>query len=322
MICFVTTRSHRYTHKHPVAWSDAPKIEIWSYDRLLTARRLPTATWVFCDFDRLGFWELELAARVWRILKEAGLRVLNDPALARQRYALLRRLNRSGINSFNVWHVDTDERPEADAFPVFIRTDAAHRGVIGGLIPNRAELERRIGDALSEGFPRRDLIIVQYAAEPIAGGLFRKLAVFKVGDRTVPALCVHQDHWCVQTGTRGIATPELYREEQDIIERNPYGDLLLKVFAAAEIDYGRADFSFPRGGLAVYEINTNPAIGAPAAHPSQVRVDSYALWRTKYVTALANIDTAARRQSIRIDGDLFATQRRRDFPITRPHWIP
>jgi len=322
MICFVMVRAHRYTHKRLAGWSDAPKIQIWSYDRLLVARRLPTATWVFTDFDRLDFWELELAAGIWRKLKEAGLRVLNDPARVRQRFALLRQLKLRGVNRFGVWHVDTDERPAADAFPVFLRSDAAHRGAIGGLIADSAELDRRIGEAMEAGYPRRDLIIVEYAAEPITANLFRKLAVFRIADRTVPALCVHQEDWRVQSGTQGVATAELYQEEHDIVERNPYGDLVMPAFAAGEIDYGRADFSFPRGELAVYEINTNPAIAAPKLHPSKVRMDAYELWRKKYLAALAEVDSPAGGRAVEITGEPFATQRRRDFPIVRSHWTP
>ena len=36
------------------------------------ARFLPRATWIFTDFDRLSFWELELAARVYRNLIGSG----------------------------------------------------------------------------------------------------------------------------------------------------------------------------------------------------------------------------------------------------------
>ena len=42
---------------------------------------------------------------------------------------------------------------------------------------------------------------------------------------------------------------------------NPYAERLRPAFEAAGIDYGRADFGFRDGRLAVYEINTNPSIG-------------------------------------------------------------
>jgi hypothetical protein len=322
MICLVTTRSHRYTHKRLLQW-DGPNFAIWSYDRVLSARSLPAATWIFTDFDRLGFWELELAARLWRQLKAAGLRVLNDPARVLQRFPLLRALKRAGMSCFDVWQVESDERPDATAFPVFLRNDAAHRGPIGDLIGDPAALDERIAEALAAGYPRRDLIIVQYAAEPVLPGLFRKMSAFKIGDRMVPALCVHEADWRTKQGTVGIATPALYEEERDIVVDNRYGERLAPAFALAEIDYGRADFALPHGQLAVYEINSNPAIsGSRADHPSQFRREAFELWRKQYLSALAEIDTPVGAAAIRIVGDPFDKQRRRDWPVVRSRWMP
>lgn len=320
MICFVTTRAHRYTHKRVGRWSGAPKVEVWSYDQVFAARALPWATWIFCDFDRLGFWDLELAARLWRILRDAGMRVLNDPARARLRFALLRKLAETGIGCFGVWRAEDTDRPRPEQFPVFLRNEAAHRGVLSDLIADPTALDLEIERAVETGYPRRDLMIVQYAAEPVSGGLFRKLSVYKIGPGTVPALCVHQDDWCVKAGTRGIASPELYQQEHEIIATNPYGEILSAAFAAGDVDYGRADFAFVRGRLAVYEINTNPAIAGPADHPSRVRTAAYELWRSKYITALAAIDTPDNGQRIAIGGEIFSAQRRRDFPYVRSRW--
>ncbi len=144
-----------------------------------------------------------------------------QPACVLHRYDLLRELNRRGINRFNAWRVSDGAMPEL--FPVFLRTEAAHRGAIGELIDDGEALRQRIQTALDEGYTRRDLLIVEYSAQPVAEGLFRKLAVFRIGKRTVPALAVHEAHWCVRGGTQGIATPALYEEEASIIEQNPYG---------------------------------------------------------------------------------------------------
>ena len=75
-----------------------PVHRIWSYDALFRAKKLPHATWVFTDFDRLSAWELELAAHAYREIKSGGMRVLNDPALAVGRFDLLASLRLLGRN--------------------------------------------------------------------------------------------------------------------------------------------------------------------------------------------------------------------------------
>ena len=80
MIYILTTRVHTYTHTS-TACGEA--IGVMTYDDLFSASAVPMGTWIFTDFDRLGFWELELAARVYQELKAAGARVLNNPALVK-----------------------------------------------------------------------------------------------------------------------------------------------------------------------------------------------------------------------------------------------
>ena len=208
-------------------------------------------------------------------------------------------------------------------YPVFLRNEAAHRGPIGDLIADAAALGQRIDQALAAGYPRRDLMIVQYAAEPALPGLFRKMAAFKIGDRMVPALCVHEADWRTKQGTLGIATPALYEEERDIIVDNRHGEMLRPAFAIAEMDYGRADFGLPGGKLAVYEINSNPAIsGNRADHPSSFRREAFELWRKQYLAALEAIDTPTGGRDVPISGDVFDKQRRRDWPLVRSRWAP
>ena len=153
MICFVCTAAHRYTvTKSLPQFAGVPHFKVWSYDRLLRARVLPRATWIFTDLDRLSFWELELAARIHRNLVGAGQRVLNDPATVAQRFSLLRRLYRAGFNRFNVWSVDAEEWPER--YPVFLRTQSAHRGALTDLIPDREDrCPREPGPPENDGCP-------------------------------------------------------------------------------------------------------------------------------------------------------------------------
>lgn len=320
MICFVCTTAHRYTvTKSLPQFAGVPDFKVWSYDTLLRRRFLPRATWIFTDFDRLGFWELELAARLYRNLVAAGQRVLNDPATVAQRYSLLRRLHRSGFNRFNVWSVEAEEWP--DRYPVFLRTQSAHRGALSDLLHDRASLERAIDAALAKGRPRRELMIVEYCAEPIRENLFRKLAAYRVGSTMIATLCVHQSKWVAKDGERGIAGQELYDDEYRIIEENRHGEELRAAFEAGGIEFGRADFGLVGGRPQVYEINTNPTIVVIRKHPFPIRIAASRMFEEKFAAALRAIDTAPGGPPIKMKGTVLREQRAHDRWMTRSRWV-
>src|SRR5687768_18301081 len=107
MIHFLLTRGHRYTLEKVKSSRQAPAMRILYYDEVFAKRRLPAATYVFTDLDRLSYWDLELAGHLYVRLKAEGLKVLNNPARVKQRYALLRALHQAGINDFNVYRLDS-----------------------------------------------------------------------------------------------------------------------------------------------------------------------------------------------------------------------
>lgn len=287
MIVVLTTRSHSYTHRVLTA-ERRLDLQLVSYDVAFRSRRLPAATYIFTDLDRLGYFELELAARLYRQLRRAGLKTLNDPARVSQRFKLLRQLKCCGINDFNVWSLNDVDVP--DRFPVFLRTASAHRGVLTGLLENRDALERAVAAAVDKGVPERELLAVEYCAEPVAPGLFRKLSVYRVGERMISATCVHDSQWVAKMGVKGIASPALYEDELRIVRENPHGEVMRQVFSMANIDYGRADFALVRGRPQVYEINTNPLIEAPQPHPVKARVAAYAIVFESLICAFAELD--------------------------------
>lgn len=123
MIILLTANGKGHTWKDITRWPGMPRLKRWSYWNVFHRPYVPHATYIFVDFCRLGPWELELAARLYRLLHTAGLTVLNDPALFKNRYTLLKSLRKEKINSFNVWAPALGEEPER--FPVFLRTQAA-----------------------------------------------------------------------------------------------------------------------------------------------------------------------------------------------------
>lgn len=306
------------THRKLLDFPGMPPIRIWTYDQLFRARSLPAATWIFTDMDRLGFWELELAAHAYRALQAQGMRVLNDPAKVVHRYDLLKRLNSCGLNRFNVWRIG--EIDAIDRWPVFLRTESAHRGPLSDLIGNAEQLKREIDRAIDAGHPARDLMVVEYCAEPVREGLFRKHAVFRVGDRMVTTLAVHDTHWTAKRGQLGVAGEALYLEELEKLNENPHAEKLRKAFEIGEIEYGRVDYALVSGEAQVYEINTNPSIGRVLSHPDASRIKSSRLWERNFAEALASIDTPS-GPSIKLNDKMLAKQRRRDLWMTRSRWV-
>jgi hypothetical protein len=318
VIVLIVTGAHRYTHRS-VAQSRRFDFRTVSYRRVLCALRLPRATYIFADLDRLGFWELELSGRLFRELRASGLRVLNDPGRARQRFSLLRALHDRQFNDFDVMRVEDDHRPRR--FPVFLRTQSAHRGPLSGLLRTREEVEGAIDAALAAGVPRKELMLVEYCAEPLKDGVFRKLAAFRIGDTMVPALSVHESKWAAKHGEIGVAGADLYEQELRDVAANRHGERIRAAFDVAEIEYGRADFGMVGGRPQVYEINTNPMIGAVKDHPFPSRLESARLCAGRYEDAMAAIDTPSDGW-VPLHDESLRRQRSKGWWISHARWLP
>jgi len=289
MIRFLYTRGHSYTVKDVKRADGAPPIRCLNYDALIRARSLRGGTYIFTDVDRLSYWDLEHASHLYLQMKSAGLRVLNNPAVVRTRYPLLRALRAAGLNDFNVYRVDDVDAIER--YPVFVRKIHGHREPLSGLLSSRIELMRVIETAIATGTPRENLLIVEFAAEPLREGVYRKLSAFCIGGAIVPHISVHDTAWLVKYGRKFENIEDLYQEELALLRTNPFAEHLKKVFAVAGIEYGRADFGMYRGRIQVYEINTNPHVGPACAHPSATRVTSMKLAWDTYLAALRAVDS-------------------------------
>jgi hypothetical protein len=290
MILVVTTAEHPYTHSAVVEERDTADIRIVSWDEVLTSSPAPKATYILTDFDRLPDWKLRKAALFFRHLRREGHRVFNDPARVASRQGLLRRLHRAGINGFNAYRVEEVVQPAR--WPVFLRSDGNHGNMLTGLIHDWGALQEKIYECVRAGFPVASMLIVEYAAEPAAPGVFRKLSVFRVGPRLIGYTCVHDDQWMVKHGKKGIAPLDFYEEEFRFVRDNPYGETVLPAFVLGGVDYGRMDFGIVDGRPQIYEINTNPELKL-VPEPSEIarRNESFVLFRSNYLAALKAIDT-------------------------------
>ncbi len=89
-------------------------------------------------------------------------------------------------------------------------------------------------------------MIVEYKAALIRDGLFRKLAIQRVGAHMVQWPSVHEGGWKAKSGTLGVAGQELYDEEFHSIRDGNYAEATRPAFDIAEVEYGRADFTTDR----------------------------------------------------------------------------
>jgi hypothetical protein len=198
-------------------------------------------------------------------------------------------LHAAGLNDFNAYR--PDEIGDKIRFPVFVRKSHGHRAPISDLLETREELQHTIDSAVAAGTPLENLIVIEYAGEPVRPGLYRKLAAFRIGNEIVPHISGHDTTWLVKIGKLGIAGEELYREELHLLQTNPFAEHLRKAFDVAHIEYGRADFGIYRGRIQIFEINTNPHLAPLDEHPSPTRIESMWYGWEKYLAALRRIDS-------------------------------
>ena len=293
MIIFLTAPTHGHEVAQLVDGTFAPglpDIRSMDYTRALWARKLPRATYIFTDFERLYPWEQRCAADLFRQLRGFGLRCLNDPARAMTRFELLRALYAAGVNPFNVYRAD--DSPSPSSFPVFIRAEAAHDEPLTGLIEDAAALDIALEQLVAAGWPRRLLLVVEFCAEPIAVGVWRKHGTMRIGEEIFLLRNVVENGWMVKHGTVGLSTAAMFAEEYVAVHANPHAESLRPVFALAGLEYGRADHAPAGGRQVVYEINSHPQMNGAGKQRSAVRTAAIGESCRRAARALHLVDTA------------------------------
>jgi len=292
LIIILHQGAHSYTHKSLLEEEGLCEVKCRNYDWLINIKPLPKATYIFTDRERMDLWELRVLSALYKHLENSGsgYRVLNNPLHMLNRRSLLRSLYVEGINEFNAYSLTERRMPEK--FPVFIRREHDHSHPLTDLLNNQKELDIALKELKDKGEPDDGVLIIEYAAEPIEGTLFRKLAAYRVGDEIIFFNTVHEHNWLVKYGTKNSASDAMYLEEQEMILSNRYADIIRKVFDIAMIEYGRVDFGLVNGKVQVYEINTNPTIVSPKPHPHKIREENQHLAWNRYCKALTDLDTS------------------------------
>jgi hypothetical protein len=315
VVSFVSRWEHQYTLQ---SLEKGDPVIRRSYDGILRRTELPLGAYIFTDIDRLGVWELELASILYRTLQAGGARVLNDPARVLTRFDMLRTLYEKGLNRYQVWRPYLDEWP--DRYPVFVRRNAFHSGVLSELIHDKSGLEKVLDEKRREGIPDSNVIVVEYAAQSDPNGLFRKFSVYRVGDRYFNDLSVNQKNWEVKYGESGVASEAIYQLELDMMNQVPFKSLIRKVFDIAHIEYGRLDFGLVDGCPQFYEINTNPTLRlSMKSHPFPQRMESHRIYAANFRTAVRALDMRCKRNMIPLNHVLL--QRHRNLAKPKS-WSP
>lgn len=296
MVTYLSCWDHQYTVRGVVL---EKLLKNMSYDELFRSKWIHKGAYIFTDMDRLGPFDLEKAAGAYQGLKASGATVLNDPGRVLTRFNLLRRLHEEGINQFNVYRPFMGEWPEK--YPVFVRRDHFHSGVLSGLIESREELEKALDQVHRDGIPDSNVIVVEYAAEADANGVFRKSAVYRIGERYFREISVNDTNWVAKLGSQGVAGEQFYQQELEGMNEVPHPDVIRRVFEIANIDYGRVDFSIVDGKPQFYEINTNPAVKfGKFEHPFPQRVKSHYIFEDNYRVAIKALKIPSTREKVRL----------------------
>jgi hypothetical protein len=319
-ILFLHAAAHGYTLDAVLHGRDGmPPIRRMTYDAAFRARRMPRLTTVFTDLERLTAHERLLACELRAGLQAAGMRCLNDPARVPTRHGLLVALARAGINPFRSWRAD--EFPQPGRFPVFLRVEADHRRPVSELLPDQAALDAALAALPARGLALSGVLVMEYCAEPIAPGVWRKCGTFRIGDALSTDHAVIEDEWCVKYGRVGLATEAMMQQEHDDVAANRFAEPLRAAFDIAGIEWGRADHATVAGQEVVYEINTNPSIGALAPQRLPVRDRTLAISRARMAALLHNI-AAGDGRGVPIESGEALREWRRNSRWTRAPYRP
>lgn len=291
MIIFLHKDRHSYTHTALIGEEGVGEILCKNYSWVVSRNKLPKATYIFTDRERMDLWELRVYGALFQHLKDSGegYRVINDPSKMMNRSSLLRALYIKNINDFNAYLLTEKRFP--DKYPVFLRRGHDHARPLTGLLKNELELKEALAKLHQDREPDDGILVTEFCSEPVEGTLFRKLSCYQVDTEIFFYNCIHEHSWLVKYATKNPASNALYEEEQEMIVSNAFENEIRKVFEVANIEYGKVDFGLVNGKVQIYEINTNPMARPPKDHSNPTRKKNQVLGWEKYRKALTALDT-------------------------------
>jgi len=297
MIHYLVTRQAGYTMDiHKASWAGElrHKISVIYYDQIVHYKKLPVGLYIISDLERLGPAEIELAGIIHRTLGQSQSRVLNDPTKVLRRESLLKTLKATGMNPFTVYRLNEDWSNAT--YPLFIRRENDHSGSLSELLHSPADVKSALEKLRSRGPAQKDLLLVEYFNTADSDGIYRKYSAFCIGGKIIPRHVLASKQWVLKSPD--LVDPPYIAEEQDYSSRNPHEAELKKVFAIANIDYGRIDYSLHNGQLVTWEINTNPMAGIEPAKMAIARLPVAGIFAQQFNAALESLDVPSQGQSV------------------------
>lgn len=256
------------------------------YEALHLIERVARGVVIWSDLDRIAGEAADHACALEeRWIRDApDVRQLNSPRRSLRRFDLLRRLHEEEMNRFDVFRVS--DRPRR--YPVFIREESGYAAHAPRLLETPDALNEAVHALHESGMPTGDLMIVEFGSRPGADGLYRKYGAYRVGDAIFPQHCMMARDWFIKAGDR-FPSPAHRREHLCYFHENPHREQLARIFALAEIDYGRIDYTVIDDAIQTFEINTNPSI---ISNPPKRGAPDQRIYAQAHACALLALDGA------------------------------
>ncbi|MBZ0166639.1 MAG: hypothetical protein K8I00_07500 [Candidatus Omnitrophica bacterium] len=230
-----------------------------TYESLVRKKIFGPGLYIFSDIEMLQTPLKEKVTEIYTTLTAdpARYRVLNHPTRTLSRFPLLRTLHQQGLNHFNVYRAT--EELSALTFPVFLRRTDDHRGPQTSILKDHDTLKKTLEQLARHGEDLNQWLVTEFCDVRDSAGTYRKYSSFIVGKTIVPRHLFLGSDW-VQKRPGPDLGPSQLEEERQFIEQNLFADQLSKIFALAQVDYGRIDFGVVDNRVQTWEINTNPMI--------------------------------------------------------------
>jgi hypothetical protein len=251
---------HRFIRMYMPAL--AGRVTVLPYWRFAIRWRLRPGTYIFSQTETLSRGLANVLRRICDDLRgRAGFRVLNQPGRSLGRYDLLHTLHREGLNSFQVFRLDPHTTPVR--LPVFIRRERDNCGSQTRLLRTPEEYQAAVRAIGPDDGREEKCLIVEFCNTADPHGTYRKYSVVIVGDCLVPRHLLFGNTWMTKWVGESL-TAEQILEERQFVDQNPHAEQLRKIFALANIQYGRIDYALLDGKVQTWEINTNPTLAGEA----------------------------------------------------------
>jgi hypothetical protein len=292
MIGYLVTAAHRYTvDEYLRSWAPELRsiVRVLPYESLSGDVRLPRASYIFSDLERLsGPMRRRAEDMAHRLARDPeSSTVLNSPTGTLVRHDLLRLLRERGSNEFGAYRLSETRTPER--FPVFLREEDSHGGAMTPLLHTQRELDRTIARLYLGRRTLDNLLMIEFCDTSDDRGIYRKYGTYIVGSRIIPKHMMFSRDW--STKHTDLVDEARLEEEREFLETNPHREELRAIFHAAGVTYGRADYGILDGRIQVWEINTNPMILRPGELMKPERLPFKTQFAERMARAFEAVDT-------------------------------